>query len=74
MDGVIKYVGANNDRDMILVAVGGSSPTSTTMVYLQSDLDMNGVARYTGSGNDRDIILFNIGGVVATQTRVKQTP
>jgi hypothetical protein len=29
MDGVVKYTGASNDRDPILVMVGGSIPTAT---------------------------------------------
>ena len=29
LDGVIKYVGANNDRDVIPTTVGGSTPTNT---------------------------------------------
>jgi hypothetical protein len=29
LDGVIKYIGANNDRDAILTTAGGSTPTNT---------------------------------------------
>ena len=28
LDGVVKYVGANNDRDPILVNIGGTTPTA----------------------------------------------
>ncbi len=34
LDGVIKYIGANNDRDPILTTVGGSTPTNTRMQQL----------------------------------------
>ena len=34
LDGVIKYVGANNDRDPILTTVGGSTPTNTRVQQL----------------------------------------
>jgi hypothetical protein len=28
LDGVVKYTGSGNDRDRILVNIGGSSPTA----------------------------------------------
>ena len=34
LDGVIKYIGTNNDRDVILTTVGGSTPNNTRMQQL----------------------------------------
>ena len=66
----LKYTGADNDRDIILEAIGGSVPTHTlTGVYHQADVNMDGVVKYTGTRNDRDPILQNIGGTVPTNIR-----
>ncbi|MBK7268275.1 MAG: hypothetical protein IPI07_01735 [Flavobacteriales bacterium] len=71
----LKYAGSSNDRDPILVAIGGTVPTNTlSLVYRQEDITMNGVVKYAGSGNDRDILLQNIGGSVPTATRNAQLP
>lgn len=73
-NGVVKYTGSGNDRDLILLDIGGAVPTATISGYLATDLDMDGVVKYTGAGNDRDRILLNIGGTVATSTRTAQLP
>jgi len=74
-DGVVKYTGSLNDRDPILVAIGGSIATNTvTNVYSPLDVNMNGTISYTGISNDRDVILQTIGGSVASATRVEQLP
>jgi hypothetical protein len=74
-DGTVKYVGPNNDRDPILQAVGGSTPTNVmSNVYHRADVNMDGSIRYVGASNDRDIILQTIGGSVPTATRVQQLP
>lgn len=73
-DGTLRYTGEDNDRDPILVAIGGTVPTATASGYLQEDVNMDGQARYTGEDNDRDPILVNIGGTVPTNTRVEQIP
>ena len=73
-DGVIKYAGGSNDRDPILVAIGGAVPTATVTGYLQEDVNMNGAVKYAGGGNDRDRILVNIGGSVPTSSRTEQLP
>jgi len=71
----LKYTGSNNDRDPILVAIGGILPTNTlNLVYRQEDVNMNGVVKYTGTNNDRDPILVNIGGTIPTNTRTAQLP
>ncbi len=74
LDAVLRYVGANNDRDPILTAVGGSVPTATITGYRKEDVNMDGTVRYVGANNDRDPILFNIGGSIPTGTRIQQLP
>lgn len=73
-DGAVKYTGTANDRDPILVRIGGSVPTDFEIGYYNEDVTMNGVVKYTGSFNDRDPILVNIGGSVPTSVRVQQLP
>jgi uncharacterized repeat protein (TIGR03803 family) len=73
-DNVLKYTGADNDRDKILVKIGGSVPTATFSGYAIEDVNMDGIVKYTGALNDRDLILVNIGGSVPTNTRVEQLP
>jgi hypothetical protein len=74
-DTQLKYTGANNDRDPILVAVGGSVPTAVlTNTYNKADVTMDGIVKYTGADNDRDPILVNVGGSIPTATRTQQLP
>ncbi|MBK8949992.1 MAG: hypothetical protein IPM68_14415 [Flavobacteriales bacterium] len=73
-DATLRYAGANNDRDPILVAVGGSVPTATLVGYRIEDTNLDGVVKYAGSANDRDMVLVNIGGTVPTATRAQQLP
>jgi hypothetical protein len=73
-DGVIRYTGGDNDRDLLLQALGGVIPTNTLAGYRAEDVNLDGVVRYTGENNDRDIILQSIGGVVPTNTRQEQMP
>ena len=73
-DKEIKYVGNGNDRDPILIEIGGSVPTNEVTGYSNSDVNMDGTIRYVGAKNDRDPILVNIGGSVPTNVRVGQLP
>jgi len=73
-DGILKYSGANNDRDRILLRVGGNIPTATVSGYFVEDVNMDGLVKYAGSVNDRDLILVNIGGNVPTATKIEQLP
>ena len=73
-DGILKYTGSNNDRDPMLVRVGGSTPTNTATGYWREDVDLSGVVRYTGEGNDRDPILLNLGGSTPTAVLNQQLP
>jgi hypothetical protein len=73
-DGVLLYTGANNDRDPILQAIGGSTLLNSVSGYLQADVDMDGVVRYVGNPNDRDPILQNVGGSTPTGQVFEQLP
>ena len=74
-NGVMQYVGNGNDRDPILVAIGGSTPTNVVSnVYSSMDVNMDGSIRYVGANNDRDPILQTVGGSVPTATRIQQLP
>ncbi|MCB9169622.1 MAG: hypothetical protein H6597_00240 [Flavobacteriales bacterium] len=73
-DNVVKYAGANNDRDPILTAIGGTVPTATVSGYRSEDVNMDNVTKYAGASNDRDIILTVIGGTVPTATKTEQLP
>lgn len=73
-DGTVKYVGLDNDRDPLLVAIGGLVPTATATGYLPTDVNMDGVVKYVGTNNDRDRILLVIGGLLPTMVRAQPTP
>lgn len=73
-DDVLKYTGSDNDRDPILVRIGGSVPTNVATGYHSEDVNMDGKVKYTGANNDRDPILVNIGGSVPTNVRHEQVP
>lgn len=73
-DNVIKYTGSNNDRDNILVRIGGVVPTNIVSGYFLEDINMDGLVKYTGTGNDRDIILVSIGGIIPTNFVLEQLP
>jgi len=73
-DQFVKYAGFGNDRDPILVGIGGVVPTAIVLGYSVLDVNLDGVIKYAGPENDRDLILVNIGGIVATMVRVEQLP
>ncbi|MBK8500417.1 MAG: PQQ-dependent sugar dehydrogenase [Flavobacteriales bacterium] len=73
-DQVVRYVGALNDRDRILVRVGGNTPTNTVTGYHLEDVNLDGAVRYVGTNNDRDPILLNIGSAIPTGTLRQQLP
>ena len=73
-DALLKYTGLQNDRDPILVEIGGNVPTNVVQAYSTSDVNMDGRIKYVGAENDRDIILQNIGGAVPTDTKAAQLP
>jgi len=73
-DNQIKYTGSNNDRDLIISAIGGVIPTNVVFGYRNEDTNMDGIIKYTGINNDRDLILSNIGGIISTNTIIQQIP
>lgn len=64
----VSYTGEGNDREPILVAIGGSVPTSVAFGYRTEDVNMDGEVKYVGQFNDRDPVLQTIGGSVPTNT------
>ena len=75
-DGLVKYTGGSpaNDRDPILLKIGGVVPTNSVPGYWPEDVNLDGVVKYTNIGNDRDPILQNIGGSIPTSTKAQQVP
>ena len=73
-DGALRYTGFENDRDPILLRIGGSVPTANVVGYHPEDVNLDGTVRYVGFNNDRDPILVNVGGSVPTNARVEQLP
>ncbi|MBP6697707.1 MAG: fibronectin type III domain-containing protein, partial [Flavobacteriales bacterium] len=74
-NGQVKYAGGSNDRDPILIAIGGAVPTATLSgQYRAEDVNLDGQVKYAGGANDRDVILQTIGGTVPTATRAQQLP
>lgn len=58
-DGKVMYTGVNNDRDRILIEIGGVQATNTVQGYHTTDVNLDGTVKYTGPQNDRDRILMN---------------
>ena len=73
-DQLLIYSGINNDRDPILVKIGGVVPSNTEFGYHNEDVNMDGVVIYSGNNNDRDVILVNIGGIILTAVLHEQLP
>jgi hypothetical protein len=73
-DDRVSYTGQNNDRDQVLITIGGVVPTAQVAGYHLSDVNLDGRVSYTGNANDRDRILDSIGGVVPTAQRIEQLP
>ena len=71
----LRYTGSGNDRDLVLVRIGGVVPTNVVFnVYTVEDVNLDSDVKYTGPFNDRDPILVNIGGAVPTAQRFEQLP
>ena len=73
-NGQLAYAGDGNDRDPILVRIGGPVPTAITTGYYSEDVTLDGIVKYVGVGNDRDPILVNIGGSTPNNLRLEQLP
>ena len=73
-NGTVSYTGSGNDRDPILVRVGGSTPNAVVSGYWPEDVNMDGLVKYTGSNNDRDPILVNVGSTTPNSIRLAPLP
>jgi hypothetical protein len=74
-DDQVKYLGASDDRDPVLSAIGGTVLTTVLSgVYHPADVNMNGEVKYLGSNDDRDPILSTIGGTILNTVRMEQLP
>jgi hypothetical protein len=73
-DATVKYTGASNDRDPILVNVGSTTPNNTASGYLRTDVNMDGTVMYTGARNDRDPILLTVGSTTPNNVRAQPLP
>ncbi|MBL8010355.1 MAG: dienelactone hydrolase family protein [Flavobacteriales bacterium] len=73
-DAELRYTGAQNDRDAMLLRIGGVVPTASVTGYWPEDVGLDGRVRYAGAGNDRDRLLISIGGAVPTAVRTEQLP
>lgn len=73
-NGQVKYSGNGNDRDPLLVLVGGTNPNGTAVGYFRQDVNMDGIVKYTGSNNDRDRILLTVGPTTPNAVRNGQVP
>lgn len=52
-DHTVMYTGSNNDRDVILTAIGGTVLTNNVTGYRNEDVNLDGVVKYSGNDNDR---------------------
>lgn len=73
-DGVVRYVGLNNDTETVFETIGGVLPTNVVNGYFGADINMDGEVKFTGTNNDRDIILQTLGGTTPTSVRRSQLP
>ncbi|MBS1500256.1 MAG: carboxypeptidase regulatory-like domain-containing protein [Bacteroidetes bacterium] len=73
-DNAVQYTGSGNDRDPILVAIGGFTPNNVVQGYLPADVNLDGRVKYTGPSNDRDRILVNVGSNTPSNIRDGQLP
>lgn len=73
-DAKVKFTGVANDRDAVVVAMGGMIPTATLGGYHPADVNLDGVVKLTGTANDRDPILMNVGSSSPTAVLVEQLP
>lgn len=73
-DNMVRYTGVDNDRDAVLMTIGGTVPTNTVPGYRLEDLNLDGKVKYTGANNDRDLILQTVGGSIPTNSVLQQMP
>ena len=70
----VQYTGSGNDRDPILLTIGGETPNHVIYGYHNADVNLDGRVKYTGTRNDRDPILLNVGSTTPNHIREGQNP
>ncbi len=70
----VQYTGSGNDRDPILLTIGGETPNHVIYGYHNADVNLDGRVKYTGTRNDRDPILLNVGSTMPNHIREGQNP
>lgn len=73
-NGNIGYTGTGNDRDPILLGIGGTTPNNVLSGYASADVNLDGQIKYTGANNDRDPILLTVGSTTPNTVRLAQVP
>lgn len=68
-DNELKYSGPDNDRQKILIDIGGIDITNSTNGYKLEDTNLDGIIKYSGPDNDRQILLESLGGTDVTKTK-----
>jgi hypothetical protein len=73
-DGVIKYNGANNDKNALLSKVGLTNPNDVLSLYDREDVNLHGKVRYNGAANDKNAILNSVGLTTPNNVIIEQIP
>jgi hypothetical protein len=73
-DGFVRYSGTQNDRAVVLAALGASSFLTPLVAYHNADLNLNGQVTYSGTSNDRTVILSTVGATTYLIARSAQLP
>jgi hypothetical protein len=70
-----KYNGFQNDKEVILTAVGIGTPNNVTLPdYRVEDVNMDGVVKYNNANNDRNVILNTVGVLTPNAIYNQHTP
>jgi hypothetical protein len=73
-DGVIRYNGANNDKNAVLAKVGLTTSNNVLTLYDRTDVNMDGLVRYNGANNDKNFILGVLGLMTPARVITEQLP
>lgn len=75
MNGIVKYVGLQNDKDYILVNTLTNVPTKViSNTYSPADINMNKTVNYTGARNDKDYLFIDVLGSMPTAQKIQSLP
>ena len=61
----IRYFGPQNDKDALLIQLGGNSSAVLNNQYSTADLNLNGSIRYFGPQNDINLLILGLGGNIS---------